>query len=480
MEYWNLYDYKGNKKDKIAIRGTKLNNDEFHLVINAWIMNDKGEFLITQRNANKSHPLMWECTGGSALLGESSLQAAIREIKEELNIDVLEEAAMFIGESRRFYESCPDILQVWLFKSNVDIKDVKIQEEEVNDVMWASKEKILQLFKDNKFEANSFFNKVINMSDNSKIYYIGYDENSVMYKEKFFDGMITIYPNDTEENIYYAKDNIEDIYSEEFLIDYKKYLVTTMKEITDKYKNVSFFITNRKIQELLKNETGFNIVGVDDYSLIDKLNNKKYVNELFEDKVPIIDIELLNDKYRECLPINVTAVIGKNNNVVLPTSVKLVELSDNKFKYVGDDFIYTQKFNDKIKDQINKYNSIIINEIKNDNYKGILNINYIVDSSDSVYFTGINFDFPVSTIAINKYLSKYCYVSILELYYLAITDGCIGNTYLDVIDNSFINCINNNEYKEFEHFETISNETTYFGKLFNYSVLKNSKFQKIE
>ena len=47
----------------------------------------------------------------------------------------------------------------------------------------------IQLFKDNKFEANSFFNKVINMSDNSKIYYIGYDENSVMYKEKFFDVM---------------------------------------------------------------------------------------------------------------------------------------------------------------------------------------------------------------------------------------------------------------------------------------------------
>ena len=29
MEYWDLYDYKGNKKDKIALRGTKLNNDEF-------------------------------------------------------------------------------------------------------------------------------------------------------------------------------------------------------------------------------------------------------------------------------------------------------------------------------------------------------------------------------------------------------------------------------------------------------------------
>lgn len=41
MEYWDLYDYKGNKKDKIAIRGTKLNDDDFHLVVNAWIINDK-------------------------------------------------------------------------------------------------------------------------------------------------------------------------------------------------------------------------------------------------------------------------------------------------------------------------------------------------------------------------------------------------------------------------------------------------------
>ena len=45
MEYWDLYDYKGKKKDKIAIRGTKLNNDDFHLVINAWIVNDNCDFL---------------------------------------------------------------------------------------------------------------------------------------------------------------------------------------------------------------------------------------------------------------------------------------------------------------------------------------------------------------------------------------------------------------------------------------------------
>lgn len=103
MEYWDLYNYDGKKKNKIAIRGDKLNNDDFHLVVNAWIMNENGEFLITQRVPTKSHPLMWECTGGSAMLGENSLQAAIREVKEELGIDIAANKGIFIGESRRFY-----------------------------------------------------------------------------------------------------------------------------------------------------------------------------------------------------------------------------------------------------------------------------------------------------------------------------------------------------------------------------------------
>lgn len=54
MEYWNLFDYEGKKKKKLAIRGTKLADDDFHLVVNVWIMNDNGEFLITQRAVNKS------------------------------------------------------------------------------------------------------------------------------------------------------------------------------------------------------------------------------------------------------------------------------------------------------------------------------------------------------------------------------------------------------------------------------------------
>lgn len=60
MEYWDLYDKDKNKLNKTVKRGDYLSDDEYHLVVNAWIMNDKNEFLISQRSANKKHPLMWD------------------------------------------------------------------------------------------------------------------------------------------------------------------------------------------------------------------------------------------------------------------------------------------------------------------------------------------------------------------------------------------------------------------------------------
>ncbi len=161
VEYWDLYDKDRNKLDKVVKRGDYLNDDEYHLVVNAWIKNSKGEFLITQRVENKPHPLMWECTGGSAVKGETSKMAALREVKEELGIDISNCDATFVGSTLRYYEGCPDILDVWLFNCDAPIEEIKIQEEEVNDVMWASPSKIKELYDNNKFEYNAYFKEIV-------------------------------------------------------------------------------------------------------------------------------------------------------------------------------------------------------------------------------------------------------------------------------------------------------------------------------
>ena len=87
MEKWDLYTKYREKTGKEHIRGEKLPEDLYHLVVHIWIRNRKGEYLISQRSANRSaNPLMWESVGGSVLKGESSVQGAIREVKEERGV----------------------------------------------------------------------------------------------------------------------------------------------------------------------------------------------------------------------------------------------------------------------------------------------------------------------------------------------------------------------------------------------------------
>ena len=162
MEKWDLYDENKNMLERKAIRGEKLNKGEFHLVVNVWLENDRKELLVSQRAANRTYPLQWECTGGSALMGETSIDAAIREVKEELGIVINKNSGKYVGSTLRYYPNCDDILEVWLFKvENSDNQKIIIQEEEVNDAKWLSRTEIRKLYNDGKFEANAYFDEIV-------------------------------------------------------------------------------------------------------------------------------------------------------------------------------------------------------------------------------------------------------------------------------------------------------------------------------
>ena len=51
---------------------------------------DKNKILICQRTEDCDHPLKWEFPGGKTLVDESTENALIREIKEELKINIQE------------------------------------------------------------------------------------------------------------------------------------------------------------------------------------------------------------------------------------------------------------------------------------------------------------------------------------------------------------------------------------------------------
>lgn len=57
-------------------------------VVAAIIKNKEGKILIAQRNLKKSQGGLWEFPGGKIEPNETQEEAIIREIKEELNMDI--------------------------------------------------------------------------------------------------------------------------------------------------------------------------------------------------------------------------------------------------------------------------------------------------------------------------------------------------------------------------------------------------------
>ncbi|AGK97543.1 NUDIX hydrolase [Clostridium pasteurianum] len=152
MELWDILDGNGDKTGKTIQRGKTMEQDEYHLVVNVWIKNNNGEFLITKRTPNKqTFPNMWETTCGAAVIGEDSLKAALREVKEEISIDLSPTNGKCLFRLKRQHNGFPDFVDVWLFKEEVDIADVIYQPEEVCAAKWATPSQILSLIETGKF-----------------------------------------------------------------------------------------------------------------------------------------------------------------------------------------------------------------------------------------------------------------------------------------------------------------------------------------
>ena len=79
---------------------------------------------------------MWTNTGGACIAGETSIETVFRELKEELDItpsiDNLELIASYKREK--------DYVDVWVLKQNINITDLKFNDNEVQDAKWVTVE----------------------------------------------------------------------------------------------------------------------------------------------------------------------------------------------------------------------------------------------------------------------------------------------------------------------------------------------------
>ena len=147
-ELWDILDEHGKLTGRAVERGRPLKDGEYQLVVHIWIRNSKGEYLIQKRSDNVDvWPGIWGVAGGSALKGESSLTAALREVKEELGISF--EPDMPERITRVKYKNV--FSDLWLVRRDVSLEDVKLQKEEVSEVRYAVIDEILKMISNNEF-----------------------------------------------------------------------------------------------------------------------------------------------------------------------------------------------------------------------------------------------------------------------------------------------------------------------------------------
>ena len=154
-EIWDLYDENRELLGKDHVRGEQLPIDGYHLVVHVWIRNSKGEYLIAQRSANRpTFPLVWECVDGSVIKGEDSLQGALREVKEEVGVDLLpKKGHVILSDIKKieFGKVVNKIVDIWLFKYDGEVDLSNATTDEVAQVAWMNRSQIKELFDANMF-----------------------------------------------------------------------------------------------------------------------------------------------------------------------------------------------------------------------------------------------------------------------------------------------------------------------------------------
>ena len=139
MELLDVYDSRGNKTGRIVEHGNKdevFGEDEHIAVAIIYIENDRGEFLIQKTSKEKGGH--YSSTGGHINHGEDAFRTIVREVKEELGVDISHDNIICLGHI------CVDFPVRFMFylKKNINLKDITLQKEEVESVSYMSVDEI--------------------------------------------------------------------------------------------------------------------------------------------------------------------------------------------------------------------------------------------------------------------------------------------------------------------------------------------------
>jgi 8-oxo-dGTP diphosphatase len=154
MERCDVFDETGRATGQVVTRGTTLHDGEYYLAVQIWIRDESGRYLVQQRALHLiSGPGMWATTAGYVMAGETSIEGAVREVREELGFHLapaaLQHFMRVVGGN---------LLQdIWIASVSHDEIGDPVIGDEVNAWQWASKTELQEQIGRGTFFRYSYF-----------------------------------------------------------------------------------------------------------------------------------------------------------------------------------------------------------------------------------------------------------------------------------------------------------------------------------
>lgn len=150
-EYRDLYDLNRRPINKKFLKdGIQPRNSKFVTVV-VFIFNPSNKkWLMQKRTKDKGGK--WATTSGHPISGQTSIEGMVKEIKEELGIEVLEDELRLITTVERKKK----FADIYYLEKKIDLEKVKVQKEEVDDVTWMTSKDIEAFYKENKFKKTHY------------------------------------------------------------------------------------------------------------------------------------------------------------------------------------------------------------------------------------------------------------------------------------------------------------------------------------
>ncbi len=146
VEYLDIVTSTGMPTGKRVSRNEVHRTGLWHKTVHVWVMNTEMDILLQKRSQLKeSYPGLWDIScAGHISSGESSLDAAIKELEEELGIvaDETKLQLLFSQSTQVTHHGGlyidNEIYDTYLFLEPVSIENIRIHPDEVERVQYVS------------------------------------------------------------------------------------------------------------------------------------------------------------------------------------------------------------------------------------------------------------------------------------------------------------------------------------------------------